>query len=99
MTTPRRRVSRRDFLKTAGVIGAGPLIVPRHVLCGNGYVAPSDTFGGALIGCGGRGSGTWSDMCKGLEVRQLAKCDVRFLDKANDKDTYTDFRRVLDRND
>jgi predicted dehydrogenase len=74
-------------------------IVPRHVLGGKGYVAPSDTFGAALIGCGGRGGGTFSDMSRGLEVRQLARCDVRFLDKADNKTIYTDFRRVLDRKD
>src|SRR5262245_15730010 len=99
MSNRTRRVSRRDFLKTAGVVGAGPLIVPRHVLGGSGFVAPSDTFGGAPIGCGGRGNGTYADMCRNLEVRQLAKCDVRFLDRADNQEVYTDFRRVLDRKD
>ena len=91
--------TRRTFIKTAAVTGAGPLIVPRHVLGGTGQPSPSDTFGGALIGVGGRGPGTYRDMCKGLAVRQVARCDVRFVGTADDKDTYTDFRRVLDRKD
>lgn len=92
-------VHRRTFLKTAGIAGVGPLILPRHILGGPGEVAPSDTFGAALIGCGGRGRGTFSDMSKGLNIQMLAQCDVRFLDKADDKTIYTDFRRVLDRKD
>jgi myo-inositol 2-dehydrogenase / D-chiro-inositol 1-dehydrogenase len=92
-------ISRRGFLKTAGVAGAGALIVPRHVLGGPGQVAPSDTFGGALIGCGGRGKGTFGELSKGLSVRLLAECDVRFLDRVDNKTIYTDFRRVLDRKD
>src|SRR5438067_4899540 len=99
MRTQGKRVSRRQFLKTAAWAGVGPLIVPRHVLGGKGHVAPSDTFGAALIGCGGRGGGTFSDMGRGLTVKQLAQCDVRFLDKADNKTIYTDFRRVLERKD
>src|SRR5437660_3101900 len=99
MKAKRQRISRRRFLETAAAASVGPLIVPRHVLGGKGYVAPSDTFGGALIGCGGRGGGTYGDMCRGLKVKQLAQCDVRFLDKADNKTIYTDFRRVLDRKD
>src|SRR5262245_2818753 len=72
-------------------------IGPRHVLGGKGYVAPSDTFGGALIGCGGRGNGTFKDMGRGLDVKLLARCDVKFLGKADNKTVYTDFRRVLER--
>src|ERR1700681_4824373 len=94
-----KRVSRRRFMQTAAAASLGPLIVPRHVLGGAGYVAPSDTFGGALIGCGGRGNGTFQAMSQGLTVRKLAECDVRFLGRADNKTIYTDFRRVLDRRD
>lgn len=97
MTT--KRPTRRRFLKTAAAAAAGPFIVPRHVLGGQGFVAPSDTFGAALIGCGGRGGGTFSEMSRGLNVRKLADCDVRFLDRADNRTIYTDFRRVLDRQD
>jgi hypothetical protein len=100
-------LSRRDFLKRSTTATAGAatfLIVPRHVLGGEGQVPPSETLGGALIGCGGRGPGTYADMVKGLQgvglnVAKLAECDVRWLDKADHKTTYTDFRRVLERKD
>ena len=50
----------RQTLKTkfvAGTSGAAlsAMIVPRHVLGGVGYNAPSDTVNFALIGCGGQG--------------------------------------------
>src|SRR5215813_12741660 len=100
MKTKRQpRFTRRRFLQAAATASVGPLIVPRHVLGGAGFVAPSDTFGGALIGCGGQGNGTFQAMSRGLTVRRLAECDVRFLDRADNKTIYTDFRRVLDRKD
>jgi predicted dehydrogenase len=46
--------SRRRFLATASV-AAGATIVPRHVLGGPGFVAPSDKVNVALIGAGGQG--------------------------------------------
>src|SRR5207302_10800277 len=88
-------LTRRRFVQAAAAV----TIVPRHVLGGRGFVAPSDTFGAALIGCGGRGGGTFGDMSRGLDVKQFARCDVRFLDKADNKTIYTDFRRVLERKD
>ena len=59
--------TRRSFLK-AGAASAAFTIVPRRVLGGEGYVPPSETFGGALIGVGGRGPGTYQQMCEGLNV-------------------------------
>src|SRR5262245_37484598 len=96
---PRRSMSRRKFLATAAVATAAPLIVPRHVLGGAGHVAPSDTFGGALIGCGGQGPGTFRAMSQNLNVIKLAECDVKFLDRADNQKYYTDFRRLLERKD
>jgi myo-inositol 2-dehydrogenase/D-chiro-inositol 1-dehydrogenase len=92
-------LDRRSFVKAAVAAPAVFSIVPRHVLGGKGYVAPSDTFGAALIGCGGQGNGTFAAMSRGLTVKQLARCDVKFKDKADNKTVYTDFRRVLDRKD
>ncbi len=90
-------VNRRQFLK--GAVGAAAVftIVPRHVLGGPGQTPPSETFGGALIGCGGRGNGTFEAM--GLEARKLAICDVKFVGRDDNKTVYTDFRRVLERKD
>lgn len=55
-------------------------------------------MGGALIGVGGRGPGTFNEM-RELNPVKLAECDVRWLDRADDKTRYTDFRRVLERKD
>ena len=37
---------------------------------------PSEKLGGARIGCGGRGPGTYGQMCKGLDVELVGACDV-----------------------
>jgi len=92
----KRGVTRRRFLKGSGVGVAALTIVPRNVL-GMGETAPSEQFGGALIGCGGRGGGTFKGLGPG--VRLLAKCDVKFLREADNQTTYTDYRRVLERKD
>jgi predicted dehydrogenase len=56
-------ISRRDFVADAGKAAIGtvaaknlPMIVPRHVLGGVGYQAPSDTINFAVVGLGGQGS-------------------------------------------
>jgi myo-inositol 2-dehydrogenase/D-chiro-inositol 1-dehydrogenase len=91
------KVTRRQFIK--GSIGAATAftIVPRHVLGGPNHTPPSETFGGALIGCGGRGNGTFEAM--GLEAKKLAICDVKFVGREDNKTIYRDFRRVLERKD
>ena len=47
--------SRRKFLKTTAATAAAATIVPRHVLGGPGFTAPSDQVNVAVIGAGGRG--------------------------------------------
>lgn len=92
-----RHMSRRTFVAGTASAALAPMIVPRHVLGGDGHTPPSESLGGALIGCGSRGSGTFT--CLGPDVRLLAQCDVKFKDRVDDKTFYTDFRRVLDRDD
>lgn len=48
-------LSRRAFLGTTATAVAGISIVPRHVLGGAKFVAPSDKINIAVIGCGGQG--------------------------------------------
>ena len=91
----RKEVTRRAFLRGGLTAAAVFGIVPRRAL--GGAEAPSDSLGGALVGCGGRGGGTFGGL--GRNVRRLASCDVRFKGKADNKTTYTDFRRVMDRQD
>ena len=97
MKEPRRGLSRRQFLKGTAAGVAAATIVPRHVLGGPGQTPPSETLGGALIGCGGRGPGTFKGL--GPDVRMVARCDVKFLDQADNKTIYADFRRLLERSD
>ena len=92
-----QKISRRELLKQSSSVAATLTIVPRHVLGGASHTPPSETFGGALIGCGGRGNSTFKAM--GLEARKLAICDVKFLGKEDNETVYSDFRRVLERKD
>ncbi len=96
----RRKVTRRKFLK-AGAAAAAFTIVPRYVLGGQGFTPPSDMITRAVIGTGSMGMGHVTEY-----PRTLAVCDVdrdhlnRALEKAGGKcDGYSDWRRVLDRDD
>src|SRR5689334_19944851 len=48
-------VSRRQFLTRSAMAAAAVSIVPRHVLGGAKYVAPSENVNIAIIGAGGQG--------------------------------------------
>ena len=100
MKKHKAKISRRSLLKGSAAAAAFT-IVPRHVLGGAGQVAPSDSFGAALVGCGGRGGGTFSSLSSThkLNIRSLARCDVKYVGKADNKTIYTDFRRVMERKD
>ncbi|HZK65024.1 MAG TPA: gfo/Idh/MocA family oxidoreductase, partial [Puia sp.] len=52
-TIQKKMISRQDFIKKTALAAAGFYIVPRHVLGGKGFVAPSDKLYIAAIGCGG----------------------------------------------
>ena len=60
------RSNRRKFLKTSAASAASFQIVPRYVIGGQGHTPPSETYGAALIGCGGRGPGTYEPMVRKL---------------------------------
>ena len=92
--------SRRSFLKTATAAAAGFTIVPRHVLGGVGYLAPSDTVRVIGVGAGGKGESN----LKLIDSQSVfALCDIdperaantyRHFPKA---ERYTDFRELYDR--
>src|SRR5262245_27050484 len=73
----RDKITRRKFV--AGTTGAAlsAMIVPRHVLGGVGYKAPSDTVNFALIGCGGQGKTDSGELVAGGQ-NMVALCDVDF---------------------
>ncbi len=68
------RPSRRELLK-AGAAAAVFTIVPRHVLGGRGYVAPSDKANVALVGAGGRGRENVHDLFKLGDAQIIAVAD------------------------
>ena len=47
--------TRREFIQTTAAAAAAFTIVPRHVLGGQKFVAPSDKVNVAIIGAGGQG--------------------------------------------
>jgi len=67
--------SRRDFVGTGATLAMGAMIVPRHVLGGQGYRAPSDKLNIACVGIGGMGMSNMSQM---LSENIVAVCDVDF---------------------
>ncbi|RXF69646.1 Gfo/Idh/MocA family protein [Arcticibacter tournemirensis] len=71
--------SRRDFIKNTALAAAGFMIVPRHVLGGKGFLAPSDRLLIAGIGVGGKGQ---SDIASFF---QSGKADIAFLCDVDDR--------------
>ena len=76
------------------------MIVPRRVLGGRGYVAPSDKLNVAGIGCGGQGGGDLSRMEK---ENIVALCDAdwtraaKMFAKHPQAPRYKDFRVMLEK--
>lgn len=50
-----KKINRREFLGSAAAASLAMTIVPRQVLGGPGYVAPSDKLTLGYIGCGTQG--------------------------------------------
>lgn len=95
--------SRREFLKNSAIAAAGLSIVPRHVLGGTGFVAPSDKLVVAGIGVGGKGE---SDI---NAFHESGKADIAYLCDVDDRRAagsvkrfpkakyYRDYREMLDK--
>ena len=50
-----RNINRREFIGTTAAASVAFTILPRHVLGGPGFIAPSDKINLAYIGCGTQG--------------------------------------------
>ncbi|WP_316831117.1 Gfo/Idh/MocA family oxidoreductase [Pedobacter aquatilis] len=95
--------NRRDFIKTSAIAAAAFMIVPRHVLGGRGFLAPSDRLLVAGIGAGGKGQ---SDIAM---FAKSGKADIAFLCDVDDRRAaasvkafpkakyYKDWRELLDK--
>ena len=92
--------SRRDFLKKTAVTAAAFSIVPRFVLGGNGFIAPSDQLTKGVIGTGAMGRNHFP--YAGTRVVALCDVDKVHLKQAADivgggVKTYSDYRELIQR--
>jgi len=95
--------SRRDFLKKSAAAGAGFFIVPRNVLGGPGFIAPSDQLRIAAFGAGGKGYGDLTNAYNSGANRIVALCDIdpkqaaRAMADHPKAKFYHDYRVLLDK--
>jgi predicted dehydrogenase len=75
----KNKSSRREFIKNTAVAAAGFMIIPRHVLGGKGFIAPSDRLIVAGVGVGGKGQ---SDI---MNFFKSGKADIGFLCDVDDR--------------
>ena len=95
-------ISRKSFIKKSALISSF-FFVPRHVLGGIGYTAPSDQLNIAAIGAGGKGFTDIQNASVNGRERVAALCDVDFsgsasraIDAFPDARQYSDYRVMLD---
>src|SRR5688572_4185146 len=70
-----KEYSRREFVGDTARLAMGAMIIPRHVLGGRGYRAPSATLNVACVGLGGMGM---QNMTRLLGENIVAVCDVDY---------------------
>ncbi|MCA1758480.1 MAG: Gfo/Idh/MocA family oxidoreductase [Bacteroidales bacterium] len=68
-------IKRRDFIGGVATAAIGLTVVPRHVLGGNGFIAPSDKINVAYIGTGTQGLSEMPNLLKVEEAQVVAVCD------------------------
>jgi len=68
--------SRRGFIRNSAIAAAGFMIVPRHVLGGKGFLAPSDKLLIAGVGVGGKGASDIASFHKSGKAEIAFLCDV-----------------------
>jgi predicted dehydrogenase len=103
MANKKNNLSRRSFIRNAGLAAAAVTIVPRHVLGGKGFLAPSDKLLIAGIGVGGKGESDIASFMKSGKAEIAFLCDVDDRRAANSVKAfpkakyYKDFRQMLDK--
>ncbi|WP_313191723.1 Gfo/Idh/MocA family oxidoreductase [Sphingobacterium sp.] len=82
-------MNRRDFISKTALGAAAVTIIPRHVLGGNGFLAPSDRLNLGFIGVGKQMYGLLNQFMKIPEAMVIAAADVdssklnNFIGQAN----------------
>ena len=95
--------SRRNFIKNTAITAAGFMIVPRHVLGGKGFIAPSDKLLIAGVGVGGKGESDIASFYKSGKAEIAFLCDVDDRRAANSVKAfpkakyYKDWRELYDK--
>jgi myo-inositol 2-dehydrogenase/D-chiro-inositol 1-dehydrogenase len=92
------QTSRRDFVKKSAIGLAAFSIVPRHVLGGTNFLAPSDTLTKAVVGVGGMGRNHFA--YEGTKVVAICDVDKKHLEQASamlDKGVklFSDYRELI----
>jgi predicted dehydrogenase len=96
-------ISRRHFIKKAALSAAAITIVPRFVVGGPGYIAPSDTLYIAGIGVGGKGTSDLTGFAKNVKAKVAFLCDIDDRQTEESRKNfptaklYKDFRVMLDK--
>ena len=100
-----KKMDRKTFLEKGSLATAGFFILPRHVLGGKGFVAPSDKLVIAAVGCGGEGDNDIQHLAKtpnkNSEIGFL--CDVDDRPAASKRKQfpkakfYKDWREMFDK--
>ena len=94
--------TRRTFLKQAS-LASGVIVVPRYVLGGPGYTAPSDMLNVAAVGAGGKGLVNITNSFKSGEANIAVLCDVDDRQAKKTREQwpkaayYTDYRQMLEK--
>ena len=70
-----KKINRRKFLGSAATASLAITIVPRQVLGGSGYVAPSDKLTLGYIGCGTQGMREMTALIANPALQIVAVCD------------------------
>lgn len=107
-------MNRKDFIKNTALAAVGFSIVPRHVLGGTNFLAPSDRINLGYIGTGKQVPVLLNGLGKLPETMIVAACDVdqqklaHFIKLANQVNAnksknevvdYSDYRELLQRKD
>lgn len=73
-------MKRRDFIRSGAIALAGFTILPRHVLGGTHFTAPSDQINLGIIGCGAQGRWTLApEFARRANLIAASNCESRQL--------------------
>ncbi|MEO6730644.1 MAG: Gfo/Idh/MocA family oxidoreductase, partial [Ferruginibacter sp.] len=102
-TVAEKASSRRNFIRKGLTIATVFYIVPRHVLGGTGFTAPSDRLTVAGIGAGGKGESDLNEFFKSGKADIAYLCDVddrqavKSMERFPKAKYYKDFREMLEK--